>query len=293
MPLIRAMNQDHQKPIQKRALKSFLLYVEKNTQFQAWKLDTSVLFDKLLRKDDISLKHLMALFYEEYAQQNGKVIWGDKTPSFFRMLRKLHALFPNARFVNVVRDGRDVYLSMRNMIKSRDNIAVAALEWRYKVHKTKKLLGCIPSQKVYEVRYEDLVTDPQSKIKEICSFLNIQYETEMLSFWRTSQNYISKEHSDLIFQPISSNNLFKWKNVLSDREKKIFGSIANDCLKKMDYYLENKNPGIHYKYYAKLLILLGIPRRLFEVLSTMVILKIASLFGVGTKAAGRGGIFNK
>jgi len=52
--------------------------------------------------------------FDLYGKSHGKALVGNKTPDAVRKLDTLHAIWPQARFVHVIRDGRDVALSMFN-----------------------------------------------------------------------------------------------------------------------------------------------------------------------------------
>src|SRR5260370_21341958 len=62
----------------------------------------------------ISYASFVTGIFDLYGKAEGKELVGNKTPSFVRKIRTLHALWPQARVVHLVRDGRDVCLSMIN-----------------------------------------------------------------------------------------------------------------------------------------------------------------------------------
>jgi len=72
---------------------------------------------------------LVAALYSEYGRRRGKPLAGEKTPDYVRHLPRLHTLFPWARTIHIIRDGRDVCLSMINWKKS-SNLASRFPTWQ-------------------------------------------------------------------------------------------------------------------------------------------------------------------
>lgn len=287
MPLIRSLKGKYEKPIPKAQFANYIKYIKNNDQFNAWFMVDCKILDELMRRDEIVLRDLMEALYLEYARINKKTVWGDKTPSFFRKVNELHAIFSNARFINIIRDGRDVYLSMKNRLSGRGNIAVAALEWRYKVKKVEEAFSRLPQGRTMEIRFEDLLTSPYDKIKGICDFLGVQYEDEMLKFYESSHKFIGEHHSELIFKPISDSSAAKWKKKLSPSDNRIFEFVAYDCLKKHGYEIINDGKfNALDRVKAAAMLFTGLPRRAAQVFKTALILKFCSMFGIRTSAAG-------
>jgi hypothetical protein len=119
------------------------------------------------------------LFYRLYAARFGKPRWGDKTPLYAHHLRAIERLLPEARFIHLVRDGRDAAVSLRERWFSpgRD-IAIQAAFWRD--HVTAAREGGRACRHFLEVRFEDLVRDPEAALRRICDFAGLEFRPEML-----------------------------------------------------------------------------------------------------------------
>jgi hypothetical protein len=293
MPLIRSLKGRYHEPIHPKTLNNYLRYIEKNDQFKAWFMQGFSLSRLPADQRPVTLQVLMNALYEEFARIHSKKIWGDKTPSFFRMVRELSTIFPGARFINIIRDGRDVYLSVRDREPGRKNIAVAGLEWKYKVEKAAETLSALPPEQVFQLRFEDLLMDPEQKVSQICAFLGVSFEKSMLEFYKTSHKFIGKHHSRYIFEPINIEPSNKWKRKLSERENKIFQCVAYGCLSKCGYEVASRE-GFTVKDKLRTGILLsGTLRRAFQVVSTALILHVSSSLGFGTSAAGGKRYYNE
>src|SRR5439155_14596986 len=97
------------------ATERFLEDLLAHERFQAWGLPAEAVRNSLSRRSPASLADAFRAVYAAYAAHRGKQLFGDKTPGYVRELPLIADLFPEARFVHLIRDGRDVVLSLREM----------------------------------------------------------------------------------------------------------------------------------------------------------------------------------
>jgi hypothetical protein len=139
----------------------------------------------------LSWERFISNLCDRYGQARGKPLVGNKTPSFVRRISTMHQLWPAAKFVHIIRDGRDVFLSARVKWKdkpnfrqfstwSEDNITTVALWWEWNVRLGQEAGLKLPPALYYEVRYERLVADPRAECAGLCEFLGVPFETAML-----------------------------------------------------------------------------------------------------------------
>ena len=287
MPLLRKSRGDISRRFSGWELKRCIEYLERNRQFQLWGMESGEVFGQILKQDAYTLAEMMQELYRVYAAKYNKGLWGDKTPSFFRMVSLLRALFPDARFIHNIRDGRDVYLSWRQIDPSKRNIAVTALEWSYKVSRAKKELSFADQSNVLEFKYEDLTHDPKRELKKICSFLQVDYEADMLNFWRTSRNFVGSTHSQLISKPITGISVNRWQRELRPRELSCFETVAGSTLESLGY-TRSQEERRSFTPNVLLRLLYGVPLRATRVLITAFLLNVSARFGLATSAAGGG-----
>lgn len=115
-----------------------------------------------------------------------EAVWlGDKTPNYIRWTELFRERFPNARFIAIVRDPRDQALSVRKTW-GKDPL-LAAERWAKDVRAFEEASSEAPSS-YFRLRYEDLLEDPEERVKEICTFLGIELEKEMLDV-NSSERY--------------------------------------------------------------------------------------------------------
>jgi hypothetical protein len=131
--------------------------------------------------------------FDRFAAQHGKRLAGDKSPGYVRSIPVLHRLWPDARFVHLIRDGRDVCLSAISWKKAdrvfRDHatwpnepITTAALWWERSVRLGREAATALPQGLYVEVRYEDVVADPEAECRRVCEFLELDFDDAMLNF---------------------------------------------------------------------------------------------------------------
>lgn len=118
---------------------------------------------------------------EAYAQKQAKPWVGEKTPEHLRHVPKLADLFPDSRFVCVIRDARDVSLSWRGVPWNRGDVLYHAWLWRRYSRLSTALAHRYP-ERFLEVRYEDLVQDAEPVLRELCVYLGLPFERGMLRF---------------------------------------------------------------------------------------------------------------
>ena len=118
-----------------------------------------------------------SLIKHDIQQDNGlPTIWGDKSPSYIQYLPLLKKLFPHARFVHIIRDVRDYCLSINKTWGK--NMYRAAQRWFNDIQ-TVRNDSCAFSKDYMEIRYEDLLEQPETILSDICRFLDIEFEHSM------------------------------------------------------------------------------------------------------------------
>jgi Sulfotransferase family len=135
---------------------------------------------------------VLRAFYGLCAEARGKPRWGDKTPGYVKRMRPIAAGLEEARFVHLIRDGRDVALSRRSRgMGAGKPIADVAELWRRRIEnarrQAKKLKG-----RYLELRYEDLVADPEVVLRRVCGLVDLGYEPAMLRYHEAASERIGE-----------------------------------------------------------------------------------------------------
>jgi Sulfotransferase family len=172
-----------------------------------------------------------------YAEREGKARWGDKTPAYIGHIDRLAEIWPNARFVHLIRDGRDVALSVMNVPFGPNNAWAAARSWAKVIRQGHKAAERYPGR-VLEVRYEDLVTDPEAEIAATCDFLDLEYSPDMLAIEQTDRSKVAADQSAWfanVWGGITSAAIGKWRTELTPRQIEVFETVAGDELRALGY----------------------------------------------------------
>lgn len=155
-------------------------------------------------------------------------IWGDKSPLYFRHVPLLRDLFGNARFIHIVRDVRDYCLSINKAWGK--NMFRAAQRWKDDVSRFHP--ECIGlGGNCLEVRYEDLLADPESTLKGICLFLEIEWNPLMLHLSRPSENLGDAKG----YKEIKKNNKEKYLRLMPADVRRKIEELTASVLRAYDY----------------------------------------------------------
>lgn len=156
---------------------------------------------------------------------SGKPYLVEKTPRHLRRMNAIRAGVPGARFVIIVRDGRDVAASIGK--REDGDYAGGLARW---VKDNARVLKERRSKDVHVLRYEDIVTDAEGTIRKVCRFLGVAYDDQMLRYHERPANWFGrkevrevgrpgKEHGDLrnwqVNQPIYDGR-GRWKKDLPE-----------------------------------------------------------------------------
>ena len=130
-------------------------------------------------------------FYRRYAAARGKSRWGDKTPAYGQFVPELLGVLPEAHFVHIIRDGRDVAVSLRaTWFSPAEDVAVLARYWANQILTTRQQAA--DTDRYTEVRYEDLVSQPADTLRRICAAIDLDYDPVMLTYHRAAAGRLSE-----------------------------------------------------------------------------------------------------
>jgi len=183
----------------------------------------------------------IAEIYEAYAAAVGKPRWGDKTPMYMRHLALLEDLFPDAQYVHLIRDGRDAALSFLQMPEGtftrtwahpRTPAEFACL-WRKEVGDARALGRRVGATRYHEVRYEELVAEPEAAIRGICEYAAIPFGAAMLDY-TGAVDVSAKPHQQRLLTPPTS-GVRSWREDMSAGDAAAFESVAGDLLSELGY----------------------------------------------------------
>jgi len=189
-----------------------------------------------LRPGDFS--SVVAACHRAYARSKRKTHWGNLDIATLDYMDRVNAWFPTARFLHIVRDGRDVALSHRTMPYGATNAVDCALAWRHRLHANLKMGAMVGMERYRVVRYEDLIQDPERTLEGICHFLGIEYCSDMLRYPEMVREKIPEDRRWLwpaIDQPPDQGKIERWRREMSSSARLSFEAEAGDVLRKLGY----------------------------------------------------------
>lgn len=214
-------------------------------RYLEWALPHQLLCDKL-RRGPREWSTIFDILFSEYAIRQGKSRWGDKTPVYVEHLRLLNQIFPKAKIIHIIRDGRDVACSLKEVPWYNEvggSIVGAAERWRRVVsagHRDGLMLG----KEVYlEIFYEKLVLDPEATLRIVCQHIGESYEPDMLLYYETAEDHIPRHRMDWhqrTTQPVNKDRVRRWETDLTSIEIGLFEFYAGSLLCKLGYEINNK-----------------------------------------------------
>lgn len=186
-------------------------------------------------------------FFEEYARRSGKTRWAEKTPRNIEHLDYIFRAFPNARFVHVIRDGRDVVCSLRTFPRHKvvDGELVRLDTWNPIGECIDRWVASIAASKPYredpryfEVRYEDLVLDTRSTVERLLEFLDEPWDERTLRYSEVkagSRDVTKFPQNPEATQPVMSKSIGRWRRDLAPDEQALFKERAGELLDELGY----------------------------------------------------------
>jgi hypothetical protein len=179
---------------------------------------------------------VVAGIMNSWCKAQGKRRWGEKTPQHIFYADEILAGFPQAQFIHIVRDGRDVAVSWRNVLFGPEHSYASALRWSEVLERGRRLREELGPARYLEVRYEDVIQDTEATLRLVCDFLGEPYSPDMLRFYRTNKRYPTDEINNAnLAKPIMAGNTGKWRRSLPLREIRIFEAVAGDKLEEYGY----------------------------------------------------------
>jgi hypothetical protein len=192
-------------------------------------------------------------FYEIYSERQGKSRYGEKTPTYVQKMKLIQRALPEAHFCHVIRDGRDVALSVLDRTVRDLTAGDVAKRWQKKVRKAKE---DAPQLRHYmEIRYEDLILDTEPVLRKVCDFYELEWTDDLLHYHERSADRLqemaralpsdgrAKELSverrmkthEMTTKPPSADRVQRWRKQMTEQQRIEFEEVAGDLLAELGY----------------------------------------------------------
>jgi hypothetical protein len=211
---------------------------------------------------EVNARAVIRDFFAAYCERFGKSRWGDKTPKYVRSMRRIQRTIPEARFVHVIRDGRDIALSRWDQRSRRGlegpPVERIAAQWEKKIRSART---DAPKLRHYtEVRYEDLIADTEATLRRVCEFAELDFDPAMLSYHERADERLAEMAHELpargarpqqaadhrlnihalTKEPPRADRIARWKRKMSDEDVAGFEREAGELLGELGYELADE-----------------------------------------------------
>ncbi len=225
----------HIQPEQPTNLPDVLDRIRDHWRFKLWDID---LTDVPLQAHDYP--ELLCWLVRQYGARHGRPdpgFWIDHTPANMRYGATLRDLFPDAKFIHLVRDGRAVAASVLPLDWGPNTVLAAAHWWSEGITPGLAAEVGLSATHIVRVRYEDLVRAPEATLTFLCKHIGLDYEPAMAKGRGFEVgSYTAGQHT-LVGQAPDPRRLNAWEQELTQRHIEIFESITGDLLRYLDYPL--------------------------------------------------------
>jgi hypothetical protein len=175
--------------------------------------------------------------FRAYSRAHGKERFGDKTPAYLHAVDELLAVWPDARIVVLVRDARDVALSIVPMPFGPNNAWAAGRWWARGIRRGLEAERRHPEQ-VLTLRYEELVSDPETQVRRVCARLGLGYNSEMLAIERSDPGKIVQDQASWFTQisaGITPAAAGRWVTEMPLADRRAIEAVAGPELRQLGY----------------------------------------------------------
>lgn len=181
-----------------------------------------------------------------YANARRASFWGEKTPGHLVWLPQIYSLFPEARIILMVRDPRDILLSYDDRWGAGKRDTGFLMQSCAQVrHYFDHLLQppAFPAKQICRVWYESLTSRPEEVMAEVCAFLDLPFEPEMLGFYRMHQaveeEFPDGKYHKLLSQPVTSERVGRYKSAFTAAQVQLIEEFLGDHLCAQGYQPES------------------------------------------------------
>jgi hypothetical protein len=172
-----------------------------------------------------------------------------------RSLPTLHALWPKAKIVHLIRDGRDVAASVLDWRKvterggsvarfkafQEDRVTTVALWWEWLVRLGREDGAPLGPQLYHEVRYEELVAAAVEECERLCEFLGVPFDEGMLEFHKGRTRHDPELDAKKAWRPVTA-GLRSWRTDMAPEDLARFEAAAGELLEELGYELGAPDP---------------------------------------------------
>lgn len=218
----------------------FLQELVKCRKFETWQIPVSSLRKYFEVRQPISYADAVSAVYECYGEVHDIPFtrWGDKNNFYLSHIEDIATIFPEAIFLHIVRDGRNVACSYKRVMSKKIisgyapslpvDIESIANQWNDNLRKINDSFDRIGRERIFELRLEDLKEHPKTVMHQVCQFINEIYDPGMLQY-----HFFNQEKA------LEPKEFLQWKEdtvrpLIQTRDMRYKQELSSDDLKKFE-----------------------------------------------------------
>lgn len=191
-----------------------------------------------LESREPSIAAILASVTVPYMAGMGKQRWVEKTPDHLAFTPLIRRYFPRSPIIRIVRDSRDVALSLLKVPWGAQSFLEALLFWKKQDDRSRLFFA--GDENTHTLRFEDLIASPVETLETLCDFVGVAFEPGMLDTARTGKQVNSRSVSwkAKASQPLDASRIASWRNALTPAENQLAEAILGDRLAAYGYPIE-------------------------------------------------------
>ena len=225
----------------KKTIDNIVTDLQKIWAFKITNIDAELLRKNLYEYEGninyLTLCKIIILHYPAVFPKEKIILVGDKNPAYAFKFKRLYTIFKNeCKYIQIIRDPRDQIISLRNLKMELPFTATSAKNWTY-ADIAFNIIANKNKKNFMTVKYEDLVTEPEKRLKEVNDFLDIPFNCDVLKFHEKKEEFKKQFSEELLknvhkslLNPIKPDKIGLWKNKLTTKEKEIIEIITEKQL---------------------------------------------------------------
>jgi hypothetical protein len=188
-----------------------------------------------LRAQDPSVPNILRSVTEQHMEAQGKRRWVEKTPEHLLHVATIRRFFPRSPIVRVIRDPRDVALSLMKVPWGVQSFLQGLLYWQRLDAASRDFLA--DDRLVYTLRFEDLVSCPREELQKLCRFVGEAFEERMLDTSNTGEAINSRNvpWKNKVREAPDSSRAEAWRSELTRPENQLAEALLGDHLVTLGY----------------------------------------------------------
>jgi hypothetical protein len=259
------------RPLQENEISGAIAVMTNHYRWPDMGLDTAEMRRRVDNLSGARLRDLVEIVYRWHMEVEGKSRWGDKTPAYIEIVPPLAAMFGDAKFIHLIRDGRDVAKSFQRQGWHGPWMHGYAREWLRAAELDMKLSKTPLNERILRVLYEDLVLDPEATLRGICAFIDERFEDQMLQWHGKVDNAIPVREKIFhlgLSRDMNPSDVSRWKREMTSREIFVAEALIGTQLSRFGYERRYRSKlwspllAVTQIYCRKVLPVVGLHRRL-------------------------------